>query len=816
MIYSSNFEKKIDFDQIRKLINENCISDMGRFYVSRMRFSSQSRIITRMLDQTMEFIQILQSGKSLPAVQCIDLRDELSELAPTGSYIQQESLYNLTEALRILNDIFSFFKGTEEDVLPELKSLMSEIIFPKEIYDAASRIIDNKGNIKDHASEKLGEIRYKLHAKQNTLMRETRKAFLFAKESGWVPEHAEITVRNGRAVIPVKAADKRAFKGFIQDESTTGQTVFMEPLAAFEVSNEITALESEERREIIRILTHFTDRLRPHFESINAIYRFLGLVDFIRAKALFSLKINATKPVISGEQNLSLKKAVHPLLYLSHKNSGKEVVPLDLELHPKQRILMISGPNAGGKSVCLKTTGLLQYMLQCGVPVPASSDSKFFIYDNIFIDIGDEQSLENDLSTYSSHLLNMKFFLRHANEKSLVLIDEFGSGTEPQLGGAIAEAALEQFEKKGTFGVITTHYSNLKLAAERMENLVNGAMLFDIKELRPLYILKIGQPGSSFAFEIAHKTGFPNYVLNRAKKKSGIKHLRFDQQLQKLETEKLNIAQKQEELDSGKKQLAELKEKYANLSSEIEKNKKQILEEARENALQIIRNANKEVEKTIREIKESQAAKEKTRVSREKLEQTRLELEAEKKKDKKPERKSEKEHKKTSVKQKNPEENSNVVELQTPNPGDFVRVKDSEIIGTLIEFAGEDSFVSVNDIRLKIATKDLLKTDKKSKVFQRRSYIPNISKEINEKAAEFHLSLDLRGKRADETLEILSRYIDDALLLNTKEVSILHGKGNGILRDVVRDYLRTIERVKEFGDAPITLGGAGITRVIFK
>ena len=816
MIYPSNFEQKIGFDQIRNLINNECVSEMGTFYVSKMRFSPQLRIISRMLDQAMEFIHIFQSGKSFPAIQCVDLRDELSELMPEGSHIQQESLFNLTEALRILNDIFSFLQVAEEEELPQLKSLASEIIFPEEIYEAALKIIDNKGNIKDNASDKLAGIRKKLQAKQGELMRETRKAFRLAKDSGWVPENAEITVRNGRAVIPIKATDKRAFKGLIQDESATGQTVFMEPTASFEVNNEIMALESEERREIIRILTHFTDRLRPWLEPMYTIYRFLGLIDFIRAKALFALKINAVKPILSDKQNLSLKKAVHPLLYLSHKSSGKEVVPLDLELNQTQRILVISGPNAGGKSVCLKTVGLLQYMLQCGIPVSVSPDSEFFLCENLFIDIGDEQSLENDLSTYSSHLLNMKHFLRHANAKSLLLIDEFGTGTEPQLGGAIAEAALEQFEKKGTYGVITTHYSNLKLAAERMANLVNGAMLFDVKELRPLYILKIGQPGSSFAFEIAHKTGFPNYVLNRAKKKSGIKHLRFDQQLQELETEKLSIAKKQENLDSAQKQLTELKEKYARLSAEIEGNKKQILEKAREEALQVIKNANKDVEKTIREIKESQAEKEKTQLSREKLEQARQELEADKKKQSKPIVKSRLKPQKPLGQQRSKHKISQNLDTGTPKPGDFVQVKDSEIVGTLIEIDGNESFVNVNDIKLKIATKNLIKTNKKPKVQQRRGSIPNINNDINKKAAEFQLSLDLRGKRADETLEILSRYVDDALLLSVKEVSILHGKGNGILREIVRDYLKTIEGVKEFGDAPITLGGAGITRIIFR
>ena len=811
MIYPRHFEQKVDFTTVREMIRGYCISPMGKDYVDKIRFSSNKEVIVRLLEQVSEFKNILLSGEPFPAQDYFDLRGELARLKTPGTYIEPGALFDLKTSLNVVSRILDFIRKKEDDAFPRLKALAAEVDWPEEVPEYAEWIIDDKGEIRSNASEKLAEIRKQLEAKERQVVRETKKAFTLARKSGWIPEDAEITIRNGRAVIPVKAADKRAFEGFVHDVSASGQTVFIEPAGSFEINNEIRELENEEKREIIRILTAFTDRIRPYLPSLFSAYRFLGLIDFIRAKALFAVKIEADKPEISDEKKLGLKYARHPLLYLTHSEAGKEVVPLDLELDKAHRILVISGPNAGGKSVCLKTVGLLQYMVQCGLHVSCSPDSIFPLFENLFIDIGDEQSLENDLSTYSSHLLNMKFFLRHANENTLFLIDEFGTGTEPQLGGAIAEATREQLNKKEAFGVVTTHYTNLKLAAQRMDGLANGAMLFDSKAMQPLYQLQIGNPGSSFAFEIARKIGFPNYVLNKAKKKSGGKHVTFDKQLQQLEVDKLTLEKKQEEVNATDRQLSDMVEKYTNLMEEIKKTKKQIIKEAEKEALKIVAESNKAIERTIKEIREAGADKEKTKEIRKKLEQKKQNLESlvldeetrktEKKKKPEPERK----------KQDNDDE--------PLKPGDFVRVKDTDIIGELLSVEGEDAIVDVNEIKLKTSLRKLVKTQRapfKKISFRSKQAHRSILNEISEKAAHFNLTIDLRGKRGEEALELLKKYIDDAILLNIGEVNILHGKGDGILRPLIREYLGTVEEIKNFSDAPLETGGAGITRVFFR
>lgn len=813
MIYPENFEQKVGFDTIRTLLAEACVSDMGREYVTKIRFSTNLQSIDKMLVQTAEFIQILETGKAFPTNDYIDLRPVFVRIKTPGTYVEQEVLSDLKSSLRTLQNIQAFFKNTEEDAYPLLKTLIADVDIPQELLEKADRIMDDKGEIRDTASTKLTTIRQQLIVRQQQVMQEVRKAFSQAKKSGWLPEHAEITIRNGRAVIPVKAADKRALKGIIHDESATGQTVFIEPVSGFEVANEVVELESEERREIVRILIRFTDDLRLYLEPLTAAYRVLGLLDFIRAKAVFSLKIGAARPVITKKPHFLLKKGIHPLLYLSHKALGKAVIPLEMELDRENRLLLISGPNAGGKSVCLVTVGLLQYMLQCGLPVSASPDSEFRIFDRIFIDMGDEQSLENDLSTYSSHLLNMKFFLQNANSKSLILIDELGTGTEPQLGSAIAEATLEQLVHKQTFGVLTTHYTSLKLTVERLDGTINGAMLFDVEALKPLYQLKIGKPGSSFAFEIARKIGFPQEVLNRAEKKSGGKHLRFDTQLQQLEVDKITLAKKRKEVSASDERLSQLIEKYMQLTGQLEAEKKQIIRHAKEEALEIIRQSNREIENTIRQIREAQADKEQTRKLRQQLEKGKEKLE-------KSLKSQSRIKKKKKPKKQNPieidSENNEILSAEPLKPGDFVVVKENGVVGELLEVEGNVCFVNVNDIRLKIAADKLLKTNRKPGRFSRNHSYSDIMQDINQKAAQFKLTLDLRGKRANEAMEQLTRYIDDALLLGIKEVSILHGKGYGILREIIREYLQSVEEIKRFGDAPVELGGAGITKVWFR
>ena len=804
MNYPRNFEQKVGFSQIKQLIGNMCISTMGQHFVDKIRFSSNTTVIKKLLDQSSEFVELLTIGKSFPANDFIDLRDDIAQLKTPGSYIEQETLFNLKASLRTIKEILIYFNETDDDAYPELKKLVEQVYFPNELLTATEKIIDEKGEIRDNASPNLSSIRQSITSKHRQVFRETKKAFEHAKKIGSVPEHAEITIRNGRSVIPLMVANKRSIGGIIHDESATGQTVFVEPPLSFEINNEIKELESEERREIIKILINFTDELRPYIPELISAYRFLGLIDFIRAKALFSIKITASQPIISNTKDIDLQKAVHPILFLSHKEQNKEVVPLELELSKENRVLIISGPNAGGKSICLKTVGILQYMLQCGLLVSASPNSTFKLFDNLFIDIGDDQSLENDLSTYSSHLLNMKYFLRHANNKTLILVDEFGTGTEPQLGGAIAEATLEQLNNKQTYGVITTHYTNLKLAAERLPGLVNGAMLFDSKEMQPLYKLQIGKPGSSFAFEIAKKIGFPNNVLNNAKNKSGGKHVRFDQQLQQLEIDKIKLQKQLQKAESADVNLNQMIEKYTNLVNSLEKEKKQIVKTANEKALSIIESSNKAVEKTIRDIKEAGADKIITREIRKELDEKKNELKKEPASH--PKKKNNRKRKRAVAV---PQETDN----KPVTIGDYVAIKDTDIIGELISIEGKDAYLNVNEIKIKTTVNKLVKSKAPARKAMRRKGFNDIINDINEKTANFKLSIDLRGKRADEALSDLQKYIDEAILLNMHEVSILHGKGFGILREIIREYLQSVDEIKKFGDAPIDMGGAGITRV---
>lgn len=807
MNYPKTFEQKIGFDQIRENLRMNCISEMGMKFVDKIRFSSNPDIINKLLDQSKEMVELLTVGPSFPAKDFIDMRDVLSELTTPGSHIEQEALFDLKASLETIHKLVDYFEKTDSRKFPELTGLLENVFYPDKLLPEAERIIDEKGEIRDNASPKLADIRKSLVVKHNRVLKETKKAFEHAKKSGYVPDNSEITIRSGRPVIPLNASDKRSIGGIIHDESASGQTVFVEAPASFEINNEIRELENEERREIHKILIGFTDKLRPYISDLFNAYRFLGLIDFIYAKSKFAIKLKANRPTISLTGKVEVKEAIHPLLFLTFYDQGKTVIPLDFEFNEQQRILIISGPNAGGKSVCLKTAGLLQYMLQCGLLVPVSADSKFRLFKNIFIDIGDEQSLENDLSTYSSHLLNMKFFLRNSNDETLILIDEFGTGTEPQLGGAIAEATLEQLNEKGAFGIITTHYSNIKVAAEKLKGVINGAMLFDSKEMMPLYQLQIGKPGSSFAFEIAKKIGFPKYVLNQARKKSGGKHVRFDQQLQQLEIDKIKLEKQKQKASTDDANLSRMIEEYSDLIADLEKSRKMIIKDAKEQALKIIESSNKAVEKTIREIKEAEAEKEKTREIRKQLEEKKDEIAKDK------DVALVKKKKTAKTKKAIPPKEDKKSISQKLIVGDWVRLTDSQLLGELISIKGNDAVISVNDIKINTTLSKLERSQEpKTKNVRRKSY-SDIVNNINEKAANFSMQLDLRGKRADEALSDLKRYIDEAILLNQREVSILHGKGYGILRQLIREYLQSVDEIRHFGDAPLDMGGAGITRV---
>lgn len=820
MIYPSDFENKIGFKTIRTRLNDLCISEMGKEFVGKMSFSTDVDEIHTHLRLIQDFETLMQDGVPFPVRDYNDLRKEFHHLAIDGTVISLESMFALKPTLSALSFIFKFFRSESSEKVPYLKALAEGIAIDNHIFIEINRLIDDKGEIPDNASAELAEIRRDIRRKQSSIDHRMHKILVEAKNSGWTDSTAEMTIRDGRPVIPVRAADKRELRGFIHDESATGQTVYIEPAEIFETNNEIKELEYAERREINKILLAFTKILRPEIPNLLMAWRLLGLLDFIRAKALLSHEYNCVIPELVDEPMFDWIEARHPLLEQKLKGQGKQITPLDLrlgvsrhfernEVEPRNlindvgRILVISGPNAGGKSVCLKTIGLIQYMLQCGLAIPVKIDSKCGIFHDMFIDIGDEQSLENDLSTYSSHLINMKELLEHGNERTLFLIDEFGTGTEPQLGGAIAEAILLKMNEKKSFGVVTTHYANLKLLADNHSGIVNGAMLFDTRYLQPLYVMMIGKPGSSFAFEIAKKIGFPQEILESAAEISGREHLDFDQQLQQLEIEKKEVRKKEYELKVADKLLDEVVTKYKTQLADIEKNRKTLLKEASKEAQEIIDRANAKIEKTIREIKEAQAEKNRTKELREELKEMKQSLANEEK---------------NLSKQLKAEEKEEIANADL-KVGDTVCINELEVIGELLAISDTDVTIQFGDVRLRTTADKLRKISlsQARKAQQNPSYLrKSIMNDINEKAQHFNLTLDVRGQRGEEAVDNVAKYIDEATLLSIKEVSILHGKGNGILRKLIREYLSKQQCVQNFSDASLETGGAGITRVTLK
>ena len=803
MIYPSDFENKIGFNYVRERLNELCISEMGKEFVGKMSFCTDVDEIHTYLHLIQDFETLIQDGVPFPVRDYNDLREEFHHLAIDGTVISLESMFALKPTLSALSYIFKFFKSEASEKVQYLKALAEGISIDNHIFTEINRLIDDKGEIPDNASAELAEIRRDIRRKQSSIDHRMHKILVEAKNSGWTDSTAEMTIRDGRPVIPVRAADKRELRGFIHDESATGQTVYIEPAEIFETNNEIKELEYAERREINKILLAFTKILRPEIPNLIMAWRLLGLLDFIRAKALLSHEYNCVIPEVIDEPMFDWIEARHPLLEQKLKGQGKRITPLDLRLGDNNRILVISGPNAGGKSVCLKTIGLIQYMMQCGLAIPVKVDSKCGIFHDMFIDIGDEQSLENDLSTYSSHLINMKELLEHGNERSLFLIDEFGTGTEPQLGGAIAEAILLKMNEKKSFGVVTTHYANLKLLADNHPGIVNGAMLFDTRYLQPLYVMMIGKPGSSFAFEIAKKIGFPNEILDSAAEISGREHLDFDQQLQQLEIEKKEVRKKEYELKVADKLLDEVVTKYKTQLADIEKNRKTLLREASKEAQEIIDRANAKIEKTIREIKEAQAEKVRTKELREELKEMKQNLANEEK---------------NLSKQLKAEEKEEIANADL-KVGDMVCINELEVVGELLAITDTDVTIQFGDVRLRTTVDKLRKISRSQarKAQQNPSYLrKSIMNDINEKAQHFNLTLDIRGQRGDEAVDNVAKYIDEANLLSIKEVSILHGKGNGILRKLIREYLSKQSCVQSFNDASLETGGAGITRVTLK
>lgn len=797
MIYPNNFEQKIGFSNIRQMLASHCISQMGLERAESVSFTTNINLITKSLEQTEEFISLLQTGIPFPMRDFHDLREAFHRIQIDGTCLSIEDLFALKPSLNVLEAILRFGRSDSSEGTPRLRALIENIFIDRQVFTEVNRLVDDKGEIPDNASPELMEIRQGIRRKQGGIERRIRQIMSDAKTAGWVDQKSEITIRDGRLVIPVKASDKRALRGFIHDESATGQTVYIEPAEIFDTSNEIKELEYAEKREIHKILLGFTRLIRPYLSELRKAWSLMGELDFIRAKALLAQTIKGIKPQIHDGAYFNWIQARHPILEQKLKTQGKDIVPLDLKLDGKDRILVISGPNAGGKSVCLKTTGLIQYMLQCGLMVPMRIDSECGLFESLFIDIGDEQSLENDLSTYSSHLHNMKTLLENATSNSLFLIDEFGTGTEPQLGGAIAEAILLELNKKEVFGIVTTHYANLKLLADNHEGIINGAMLFDTKFMQPMYIMMTGKPGSSFAFEIAKKIGFPKYILENAATITGDQHLKFEQQLQQLEVDKKAIRKKEQDLKIADQLLTEVVTKYKNLLAELESKKKQYIRDAAKEAKELIESANSKIERTIKEIKEAQAEKEKTKELRKELQETKEEI----------------------IKK-----GEAAAEPKKPKPvddgqlkvGDTVCIDDMQVVGEIVAISDTDATVLFNSIRLRTSPEKLRKVSRAEGRKTMRKWQANIADDLNEKAEHFDLTLDVRGKRAEEALEIVDKYIDEAKLLSIKEVSILHGKGNGILRKLIREKLSHIHDIEHYCDASLETGGAGITRVYFR
>lgn len=810
MIYPKQFESKIGFDKIKALLASYCISNMGHEWVDKLKFSAHFMHIQQWLQQTEEMKMLLLSGTPLPAADFFDLRKALQGAKKEGQHLQQAEAHDLGIVLHIMQQIKDTLEQLSADY-PVLWQLLADWdIFPH-IRQAIAHIIDDHGHIRDHASEALQAIRQKLRHhyanNENHLQQHLQEAI----RQGWTSADSQISIRDGRLVIPLHAQYKRQIKGFTHAASASGQTVFVEPQELFQINNEIVELEAEEQREILRILLRFTDEIRSEIPLIINSFHTLGMVDFMMAKARLAIDIEAVKPDLQDHSIIEWKGARHPLLFLSHLPQGKTVVPLDIALKKDKRILIISGPNAGGKSVALKTVGLLQYMLQCGLLVPMKPTSLAGIFKHFFIDIGDEQSIENDLSTYSSHLFNMKYFLRHANQRSLFLIDEMGGGTDPHMGGAIAEAVLEQLAQKGSYGLVTTHFSNLKLMAAPDNSIENGAMLFNTKALEPLYVLQTGHPGSSFTYEIAKKIGFPSHIIEALSGKINHQQLDFEAQLQQLDVEKKALAQQKKNIDASDKLLSDTLEKYQSLYSRLQADKQNIIRDAKAEAEQILASSNKLIENTIHEIKKAEAEKERTKQARKKIQDAISTFGQ----SKAPDHQKEVAHKLAHKQLKKPKP-SQAPGSKPPKEGDRVKIAGQNGTAILESLNGKEATVLLGSMRMRIAYHKLSKVGGKApQLAQQQSTFSHLADEINEKTLRFNAKIDLRGERLEDALEKVRNFVDEAIMLRMHEVQILHGKGSGILRDHIRRYLKSVPEVITCHDEHIDRGGHGITIVVF-
>ncbi|MCR5239491.1 MAG: Smr/MutS family protein [Prevotella sp.] len=888
MIYPNNFERKLGFDEIRRLLKEHCLSTLGKEKVDEMAFSTDARQINEWLLQVSEFRRLKEEKGDFPMQYFFDVREAVARIRLEGTHLEEDEVWDLRRSMQTIADIVSYlsrgYEGTEggyedtpEHPYPALYRLTEGVVTFPAIIRRIDSILDKFGKIKDSASMTLAGIRHDLEKTQGSISRTLYTILHAAQKDGLVDKDAAPAMRDGRLVIPVAPQVKRRINGIVHDESATGKTVFIEPTEVVEANNKVRELEAAERREIIRILTMFTDEVRPHAKEILDSYQLLAAIDLIQAKAQWAELTKAYEPTVEDEPYIDWIRAIHPLLQLSLEKQGKKVVPLDIRLSRKEegggrsentptagkspstlhtphstnigRLLIISGPNAGGKSVCLKTVGLLQYMLQCGLSIPVGDRSTTGIFEHIMIDIGDEQSIENDLSTYSSHLMNMKQMMRQANSRTLLLIDEFGSGTEPTIGGAIAEAMLKQFWQRQSFGVITTHYQNLKQFAEGHPGVVNGAMLYDRHEMQALFQLAIGQPGSSFAIEIARKTGIPEEVIQDASDIVGSDYIQSDKYLQDIVRDKRYWEGKRQTIHQHEKSLESKINRYEDELNEIERQRKEILRKAKEQAEELLRESNKKIENAIREIREAQAEKERTRQAREELNTFKEELDTIDTRDndeaiarkirqiqERKERREKRKAEKLARKEESGKRNENTLNadgnlspltshLSPLKPGDTVRIKGLTSVGEIESISGSQAVVIFGGMRTKMRADRLEHAEKPkpqlSKAEERNSNIAGsygmVSKDtrdvIDNRKINFRQDLDVRGMRGDEAINAVTYFIDDAILVGMPRVRILHGTGTGVLRQLIRQYLATIPNVVHYRDEHVQFGGAGITVV---
>lgn len=838
MIYPANFERKIGFSDIRALLRERCLCPLGRELVDEMAFSTDADEINERLEQVREYRGIADAGEDFPLQYFFDMRPSLARIRVVGTHLEEEELFNLRRSLDTTAAMAAFLRRDgdgEKPLYPSLKHLTEDVrTFPATV-KMIDRILDKFGRVSDTASPALSNIRHEMAKAEGSVSRTLSSILRSAQNEGLIDKDVAPTMRDGRLVLPLVQSMKRKIQGIVHDESASGKTVFVEPAEVVEANNRIRELEAEERREIIRILIEATDTIRPDIEDMLHGYTFMAQIDFIRAKTELASLLDATTPRVLPQPNIDWAVARHPLLYLSLKKQEKSVVPLDMTLEGDNRLVIISGPNAGGKSVCLKTVGILQYMVQCSLPVPVAESSRPGVFRSIMIDIGDEQSIEDDLSTYSGHLMNMKQMMRHCDPNTLLLIDEFGAGTEPLIGGAIAEAVLKQFCGRKTWGIITTHYQNLKRSADSNEGVINAAMLYDRHEMRPLFQLSIGRPGSSFAIEIARKTGLPEQVINDASAIVGSDYIQSDKYLQDIVRDKRYWESKRRDIHQREKQLQETVAKYEADLQEIKNSRREVLKRAKEQAEELLKQTNKTIENTIREIREKQAEKEDTRRLREELDAFKSEISSfdtaandelitrkmqqiQDRKRRRGERRQRKHSEEAAIVERIRRANAEKAastEGKGFSAGDKVSIKGTTTVGEIESIEGTSAIVLFGSVKTKTPLERLNHaTAKDEKRDVATANVSRATRETMEKHREqFRQDLDVRGMRGDEAVSAVMYFIDDAILVGMPRVRILHGKGNGILRQLIREYLATVPNVTAFRDEHVQFGGAGITVV---